>query len=309
MTEFKIHEKLMGSAFELIVVCEKQSEADIFLQDGLAEISRIEQLLSEFKEDSVTTLLNNEAGKNAVKIPEEVYQLLQRCIHISQFTQGAFDITVGPLKKLYNFKNQDFTFPDYYQLQKTLPKVGFSRILLQNNHKVLLSQKGMHLSFASIGKGYAADCVRKLWLKNGLQGGIINASGDLTVIGKRADLSTWKVGIAHPDDPKKILAYIPAEKESVATSGDYEQFFIKDGIRYSHNINPKTGKPLTGIKSVSVVSPGAELSDALATAVYVMGVEVGIHFINQLPETHCLIVDDQNKVFHSKNIIFEYANA
>jgi thiamine biosynthesis lipoprotein len=160
----------------------------------------------------------------------------------------------------------------------------------------------MHISFAAIGKGYAADCVMKLWKQRGIKSGVINASGDLTLWGKRANGSNWKVGIASPDNKDEIILWIPVEEGSVATSGDYEQFFVHDGIRYSHNINPITCKPLTGIKSVSVVSSSAELCDALCTAVYVMGVEVGLHFINQLPKTHCLIIDDANKIHHSKNL-------
>lgn len=181
--------------------------------------------------------------------------------------------------------------------------VGFDKIQLnESTNEVFLPFEGMCISFAAIGKGYAADCVRKLWLKEGVTSGVISASGDLTTIGRRADGSSWKIGIADPDDRTKMSFFLPVNDSSVATSGDYEQFFLYKGVRYSHNINPLTGFPLSGTKSVSIISPNAELSDALATAVYVMGVDAGLHLINQLPDTHCLITDDNDQSFYSDNI-------
>jgi FAD:protein FMN transferase len=303
MKEYRIQTKLMGSMFELIVGHEYQEEAQYFLDIGIEEIVRIEHLLSEFKENTVTASLNKNAGIAPVPVDEEVYALLQRCQRISALTQGAFDITVAPLKKLYRFKNQEFSFPDADQIRNTLDIIGYRYLVLdESKRSAFLSKNNMSLSFAAIGKGYAADNVRKLWIEHGLTSGVISASGDLTTIGNKMDGSPWQIGIADPDHKESMLFYIPVRDASVATSGDYEQYFMHGGVRYSHNINPLTGWPVTGIKSVSVFSPGAELSDALATAVYVMGIDTGIHFINQLPETHCLIIDDQHRVHHSKNI-------
>ncbi len=303
----RLTKKLMGSAFELLIVDDNAERAEVLLQKGVQEIQRIEQLLTEFSPDSTTTLLNQSAGKKAVRVEPEVYALIQRCLHISKLCQGAFDITVGPLKRLYNFKQKTVPFPDKQTIELALANVGYQHIHLQDDFRVELKVPKMHLSFAAVGKGYAADQVRKLWLASGVQHGVINASGDLSVIGHRPDGELWKVGIAHPDQPEEMLFHLPLEAGSVATSGDYEQFFVKDGIRYSHNLNPMTGYPLTGIKSVTIFSPSAELCDALATAVYVMGVEVGLHFINQLPQTHCLIIGEQNEVFHSNDINLTYA--
>ena len=165
----------------------------------------------------------------------------------------------------------------------------------------------MQISFAAVGKGYAADCVMRQWKHKGIKSGVINASGDLTLFGHRADGNHWRVGIANPDKQNEILLWIPVHEGSVATSGDYEQYFMHEGVRYSHNLNPRTGMPLSGLKSVTVVSPSAELCDALCTAVYVMGPEVGLHFINQLPQTHCLIIDNSNRFYHSKSLTIENA--
>jgi thiamine biosynthesis lipoprotein len=307
MDEFRLVEKLMGSAFELIIVDCDKIRAQQLLEEGRDEIKRLENLLTEFDQSSFTSLLNENAGIKPVQVDPEVYQLIQRCINLSKLTQGTFDITVGPLKKLYNFKNEDFVFPEKSAVKKNLALTGFQHISLLENHEIFLKKKRMHISFAAIGKGYAADKVKALWLEKGVQNGVINASGDLTVIGRKTGEKPWQIGIANPDSANEVLCFLPLENASVATSGDYEQFFMRNEKRYSHNIDPRTGKPVSGIKSVTVISPGAELCDALATAVYVMGIEVGLHFINQLPQTHCLIITDKNEVFHSRNLNFKYA--
>ena len=307
MEEYKIVRKLMGSIFELIIIDSDKQKAERLLEAGIFEIKRLENILTEFDKTSFTSLINQNAGVLPVKVNSEIYELISRCLHLSKLTQGSFDITVGPLKKLYNFKNEDFILPDKSSIKKALGLVGSQLISLAEDQSVFLKKKGMHISFNAIGKGYAADCVKQIWRDMGVENGIVNASGDLTVLGKKADGKLWKIGIADPDDPNNILCFIPVENSSVATSGDYEQFFVKNNKRYSHTIDPKTGKPVTGIKSVTVVSPRAEFCDALATAVFVMGIKVGIHFINQLPQTHCLIIDDQNQISHSTNLTFDYA--
>ena len=307
MKEYKVVHKLMGSVFELIVVDNDKDRAEYLLRAGVAEIKRLEHNLTEYAKSSFTYRINENAGIQPVRVDQETYNLLMRCLQLSRLTQGSFDITSGPLKKLYNFKSESFALPDRNTIRAALELVGYEGIFLLDNEHVFLQKKGMHISFNAIGKGFAADCVKQMWIKMGVENGVINASGDLTVLGKKANGDLWKIGIGNPDQPEKVLCYLSVENASVATSGDYEQFFVNNGIRYAHTIDPKTGKPVTGIKSVTVVSPRAELSDALATAVFVMGIKTGIHFIDQLPQTHCLIVDDQNQISHSSDLVFEYA--
>ncbi|HEX5172246.1 MAG TPA: FAD:protein FMN transferase [Cyclobacteriaceae bacterium] len=285
----------MGSAFEFVLVA-NADEGETLLDECVDEVRRIEFLLTEFSDTSQTFLINQSAGKKAVRVDDEVYSLLSRCKEISRLTQGAFDITSGALKKLYNFKGESFTMPTDEVIRETLSKVDFNKIQLSENHEVLLASPGMHISFAAIGKGYAADKVKNLMITKGIENGVINASGDLTAWGNREDGSPWKIGIADPLVPSSILLWIPIMNSSVATSGDYERYFELNGERYSHSINPKTGKPVKGIKSVTIVSPSAELSDALATAVFTMGVEVGLDFIEQLPHTHAIVVDERNNI-------------
>lgn len=294
--------RLMGSDFELIATAIDQQAANIFLQQGIDEIKRLEYLLTEFSETSQTAELNRNAGITSVQVDNEVYELIKRCKNISTLTQGAFDISAGALKRLYNFKQEHFQLPDRKTILQTQKSVGYKKIELQDNNKVLLREKGMRIGFGAIGKGFAADKVKALWQAQGMASGVINASGDLTIWGNQPDGSPWKVGIADPDNKENILLWLPVENASVATSGNYEQYFDLNNIRYSHNIDPRTGMPARFIKSVTIVSPSAELSDALATAVTIMGKEVGIDFINQLPNVHCIIIDADNKISYSKNI-------
>jgi thiamine biosynthesis lipoprotein len=300
--ETRRHVKLMGSDFQFMIVDDEQGDA---LDEAITEVKRIENLLTEFSETSQTSLLNQNAGIRPVFVDEEVYCLIKRCKELSILTQGAFDVTCGILKRLYNFRGEEFTLPENDSIAAALRKVGSEKIKLKEPNRVYLSETGMHIAFGAIGKGYAADIVKRKLVERGINGGVINASGDLTAFGRRPDGSLWKVGIADPNDPSRVIGWLSVDNSSVATSGNYEQYFERNGIRYSHNIDPRTGMPAKGVKSVTVMSSSAELSDALATAITIMGVEVGLHFIEQLPGTHCLIVTDENRIFTSRRLRFE----
>ncbi|MVT11009.1 FAD:protein FMN transferase [Chitinophaga tropicalis] len=302
MESRKLQTRLMGSDFELIATGDNDAEITERLEQGVSEIQRIEAMLSVFNEQSVTSKLNARAGNLPVEVPAEVYELVKRCQHISNMSQGAFDISSGTLKQLFNFKYDHLAWPDQEAVDTALKNTGYRHILLQDNNHIRLEQPGMQIGFGAVGKGYAADRVKALWIAGGAKSGVINASGDLTAWGTQPDGSPWIVGIAHPDDTSRMLFWLPVKNASVATSGNYEQYVERDGIRYSHNIDPRTGWPVPFIKSVTVISRSAELSDALATAVTVMGVQAGIHFINQLPDAHCIVVDDKNNIFQSANI-------
>ena len=296
----------MGSHFTLGLIHNQETEAYRLLNMGLEEINRIEQLLSEFITESDTFKINSNSENAKIEISRECYDLIVRSGQITELSGGCFDITVGPLKQLYSFKKEFFEMPDKVKIETARSKTGFSGIILDDKDKTIRFNKpGMRISFAAIGKGYASDMVKKIWLKEGVTSGYINASGDLNAFGVNEKGELWNIGISDPENKSRILLNIPLTNASVATSGDYEQHFIYNGVKYSHNIDPRTGIPVMGIKSVTVFSPAAELSDALATAVYVKGVVEGIDFINQLPQTHAIIIDEKNKIHLSKDLEYE----
>jgi thiamine biosynthesis lipoprotein len=302
LKEYTRKEIRMGSAFEFRVLASRPESGESLLDECSRETGRIESLLTEFSETSETGRINRHAGMGELRVDPEVYGLLERCRNISRLTDGAFDISSGAIKKLYNFKGGLFALPDAADLAAAREKTGYLKIHLHPPDRVSLAVKGMHLGFGAVGKGYAADRVKALMQGRGVEGGVINASGDLTAWGSRPDGRPWKTGIAHPDDLSRMIAWLPLLDMSIATSGNYIQYFDHAGRRYSHNLDPRTGYPVAGIKSVSIMGPSAELADALATAVTVMGEKAGIHFVNQLPRTHCILINEKNQIIRSRKI-------
>nr|MBC7613428.1 FAD:protein FMN transferase [Pseudopedobacter sp.] len=301
---FKQSMKLMGNQFEISVVAEDEAFADEKINHAVAEIKRIEQLLSTFRHDSQTNQINENAGIKPVKIDSEVFHLIQRSLRISEISQGAFDITYGSLdKRFWNFDKDMNSLPDKESAKQSVALINYKNVILDAEAQtVFLKEKGMRIGFGGIGKGYAADRAKRLLQEAGVANGIVNASGDLVTWGLQPNGQPWTVGIADPEHKLKSFSYMNISNMAIATSGNYEKFAVINGKKYSHTIDPHTGFPVAGIKSVSIICPQAELADALATPVTVMGVEVGLNLINQLNNVACIIIDDDNKLYTSKNI-------
>lgn len=294
----------MGNRFEISTVDTDQARANTIIDLGIAEIQRIEKLLTTFHESSQTQQINQFAGIRAVDVDQEVYDLAARSIRISELTQGAFDLSYGSVdKSLWNFDTEMKSLPSPETAKAMIRLINYKNIVMDPDKRtVFLKEKGMRIGFGGIGKGYAAEMAKAVMIKNGALSGVVNASGDLTTWGKQPDGSEWTIGIADPDSKDQPFSYMQISDMAVATSGNYEKFVMINGRKYSHTINPKTGLPVTGIKSVTIISPNAELSDALATPVTVLGVKVGLDLINQMKQIACIIIDDNSKIFTSKNI-------
>ncbi len=294
---------LMGNQFEITVVAENKGSASVLIGLAVDEIKRIESLISSWDKLSQTSLINRNAGLIPVKVDLELYNLISRSIAISQLTDGAFDITFSSMDNIWVFDGSMTNLPLDSEIESSLSKVGYENIILDNiNHTVFLKNKGMKISFGGIGKGYAAYKAKKVLVDNKVVSGIINASGDLSIWGKQATGEPWKVAITNPFSKEGIFAALPFSEGSIVTSGNYEKFTVINGQKYSHIINPKTGIPAQGIASVTIFSINAELADALATAVFVMGKDVGLDRVNQLHDTECVIIDIEGGVFPSNNI-------
>ena len=304
MEQHSLSVKLMGNNFVITVVTKNEAQAKIQIAVAIEEIQRIERLLTTYKSDSQTNLINENAGIQSVKVDAEVIDLIERSIAISHITQGAFDISYGSIDKtLWNFDKTMTKLPDTETAKKMVHLINYENIILdKKNSTVFLKEKGMRIGFGGIGKGYAAEMAKKELLKNNVQSGIINASGDLTAWGNQANGKAWTIGVANPNAPTASFSYLEISNMAVATSGNYEKYILIDGRKYSHTIDPKTGLPINGIKSVTVIANNAELADAMATPIAVMGIDAGLFLINQLPHLHCIIIDDNNKIYTSKNI-------
>jgi FAD:protein FMN transferase len=298
--------KLMGNHFEFTVVAGAADWALDKIERGIGEVRRIEKLLTTFSDDSETNLINRKAGIQPVQVSEETFNLIERSIRISGITQGAFDITYGSIdKRLWNFDTTMKELPSPQEAKKAVRLINYRNIEMnREGFTVFLKEKGMRIGFGGIGKGYAAEMAKRIMQREGVENGIVNASGDLVTWGFQADNSPWTVGIVHPDHKDYPFSYMNISNRAVATSGNYEKFVMINGRKYSHTIDPRTGLPVTGIKSVTVFSPNAEICDALATPVTIMGVEKGLHLINQLDQVECVIIDDHNAIYSSQNINF-----
>lgn len=296
--------KLMGNRFEFTVVCDDAAFAGRSIDLAIEEVRRIERLLTTFSDDSQTNEINRNAGIQPVKVDPEVFGLIKRSLKISGLTQGAFDISYGSIdKSLWNFDLNMTSLPDKETACRSVRLINYENVILNKiDCTVFLKEKGMRIGFGGIGKGYAADRAKQLLQTAGVESGIVNAAGDLVTWGAQPDGRPWTIGIADPDQRTVPFSALNISNMAVATSGNYEKYVTINGKRYSHTIDPKTGLPVSGIKSVSIICPSAELADAIATPVMVMGVKVGLDLVNQLKEVACIIVDDFNKLHCSNNI-------
>jgi thiamine biosynthesis lipoprotein len=296
--------RLMGNRFEISVVSDDETWAEARIDDAVAEIQRIEALFTTFKEHSQTNRINAQAGICPVKVDREVFDLIQRSLRISELTQGAFDITYGSIdKSLWNFDTHMTALPDRETARRMVRLINYRNVILnEKESSVFLKEKGMRIGFGGIGKGYAAEMAKRLLIQKGVTSGIVNASGDLTTWGTQPNGQPWTIGIADPNTKNQPFSYLNISNVAVATSGNYEKFAVINGKKYAHTIDPKTGLPVSGIKSVTIICPNAEIADAMATPVTVMGVRIGLDLINQMQGMACIIIDDYDRVFTSKNI-------
>jgi len=294
----------MGNRFEITVVGDDRLWADKRIDDAVEEIKRIEKLFTTFDESSQTNLINRNAGIAPVKVDREVYDLIERSKKISTLTQGAFDITYGSIdKRLWNFDKTMTSLPDAQTAKKLVRLINYRNVILdEKNCSVFLKEKGIRIGFGGIGKGYAAEKAKSLLQQKGVKSGIINAAGDLTAWGHQPNGKPWTIGIADPDTKRQAFSFLEITNTSIATSGNYEKFVLIDGKKYSHTIDPKTGLPVRGIKSVTIICPNAEIADAMATPVMIMGIKTGLDMLNQIKGIAGIVIDDNDKIYTTKNI-------
>jgi len=298
--------KLMGSRFTITVISPSEELGHINIEEAIAEITRIEKMISSWDEGSETFQINKNAGIKPVKVSRELFNLIKRCKGISSLTDGAFDISYSSMDKIWKFDGSMTEMPSAERIKQSVEKVGYEKIILNTEKQtVFLKEKGMKISFGAIGKGYAADKAKRFLISKQVAGGIIDAAGDLSTWGTDVTGKKWIIGIVNPLAKDKIVSWLPIVESSVATSGNYEKFVTFKGKRYSHIIDPRTGYPSWGIRQVSVFAKDAEFCDALATAVFIMGKEAGMFLVNQLDNVEVILFDNFNKVHKSDGILFE----
>ncbi|KGE12858.1 FAD:protein FMN transferase [Sphingobacterium deserti] len=288
---------LMGSKFEFALVEKDSTLANKRLDEVINEVQRIENLISEWQPHTQISEVNRYAGVQPVKVDREVFDLTVRALYFSRITDGAFDISIAALDKIWRFDDSMERLPTQEAIQKSVEKVGFQDIILDSNAcTIFLAREGMKIGFGSIGKGYAADRCRSILIKSGVTSGLINASGDIATWGNQLGGDPWLIGLRNPFNQHKMIRLLKLRESAVATSGSYEKYVEFEGKRYAHIINPKTGYPSTGLVSVTIYGPSAEFANGLSTSIMVMGLKAGIKLLHKYPAYKGIFVTDRGKV-------------
>ncbi|WP_125721847.1 FAD:protein FMN transferase [Flavobacterium ustbae] len=297
---------LMGGRFDISIVDKDSLSAEQNIDIVIGEITRIENLISDWKTDSQVSEVNQNAGIKPIKVDREVFELTQRAIKFSEITNGGFDISFAALDRIWKFDGSMTEMPSAEAIKKSVEKVGYKNIILDSiQSTIFLKLKGMKIGFGALGEGYATDKCRAMMIAKGVQAGIINGSGDMSTWGKQPNGKDWKIGITNPFKPEKILAAVPLKEGAVTTSGNYEKFVVFNGKRYSHIINPATGYPATGLCSVTVFGPNAETANGLSTSMMVLGQKEGLLLLQKFPDYSCVMITNKGKVIKSKNFAYK----
>ncbi|PWK20091.1 thiamine biosynthesis lipoprotein [Arcicella aurantiaca] len=294
---------LMGGRFDISVVAKDTALAEQSINEIIAEISRIEYLISDWKSSTQISEVNRNAGIKPVKVDAEVLALTERGLYFSKITHGAFDISFAAMDRIWKFDGSMTAMPTPEAIKKSVEKVGFEHIELNKaNSTIFLKKKGMKIGFGALGEGYAADRCREMMLAKGIQAGIVNASGDMNSWGTQPNGSPWNIGITNPMQKDTVFAIVPLIKSAVVTSGSYQKYVVFNGKRYSHIINPVTGYPASGLCSVTVFGSSAEKANGFSTSIMVLGKEKGLKLLKKYPDYSAILITDSGKVITTKNL-------
>lgn len=299
---------LMGSRFDITIVAQDSATAENHIDTIIAEVDRIENLISDWRPDTQVSEVNKNAGIKPVKVDPEVFALTERAIQLSKRTQGAFDISFAAMDRIWKFDGSMQTMPTTEAIKNSVDKVGYKNIILNRKKStIFLRRKGMKIGFGALGEGYAADKCRAMMLAKGVPAGIVNGSGDMNTWGTQPDGNPWTVGLTDPKDKESLFAILPVTQGAVVTSGNYQKFVVFNGIRYSHIINPKTGYPASGLSSVTIFGPSAEAANGFSTSIMVLGKESGIKLLQQYPDYSGILVSDSGEFYTVGNVDLEAA--
>jgi thiamine biosynthesis lipoprotein len=283
LTRYSFTQPQMGTTFKIIVYAPDEAAADRATKAAFARVAELDGIMSDYKDTSELRRLCDKAGGDPVKVSDDLWAVLERAQEVSRRSDGAFDVTVGPMVRLWRLARRTRQLPDAGDLAKAKALVGYEKVKLDPKaHTVQLTTKGMKLDLGGIAKGYAADAALAVLKKAGLPRALVAAGGDIAVGDAPADADAWTVGISPVEDPESApKKYLLLKNAAVSTSGDAEQYVEIDGRRYSHIVDPKTGIGLVGRMTATVVAPNGLWSDPLTKVVAVLGSEKGFPIIEE----------------------------
>jgi len=294
---------LMGSSFRFTALNKSNIIAQQSVNLAIEEVIRIEKLISSWDDFSQTSQINRMAGVSPVKVSIELLLLIERTLKISEISNGYFDISFASIDQIWNFTDSISTIPTQLQLEQSVEKINYKNISIdKKDTTIFLLEKGMKIGFGSIGKGYAANRAKMIMVNNGIKSGVVNAGGDLIAWGTKENNKLWSIGVVDPFNKNETTLWLDVDDMAVVTSGNYEKYLTINGKRYCHIVNPKTGWPVSGLVSVTIMCRDAELADALATTVFVLGLTDGLNLINHLEGVEGVLISENGSMHYSHNL-------
>lgn len=292
-------EVIMGTETSIELWNSKDFEAPACFTRGFAVFQRIDDLMSPYKQGSEVYAVNQYANLKALSVSQELFELLQKSVFYSDLTLGAFDITFASVGFDYDYV--DSIKPNQLIIDQKLNRINYKNMKLKNQ-SILFLKPDMKIDLGGIAKGYSVDLVIDNLISCGVKQAMVSAGGDSRILGDKRGRS-WMIGIKHPRKQNTIALKIPLQHIAVSTSGDYERFFIQDGQRFHHILNPKTGHSINHTASVTIIGPDAVTTDALSTSVFIMGYKKGLELVNRLENIDAIIIDAKGKIHYSEGLL------
>ncbi|MEW6674731.1 MAG: FAD:protein FMN transferase [Nitrospirota bacterium] len=293
----------MDTLVTISVVSNSKDGAEKAIDAAFSEIEKLEKLLNFFSPDSEVSLINRNAGISEVKVSPDTLNILDKALSVSEKTDGAFDVTIGPVITLYDFHRK--IKPEEGRIKKNLPLVNYKELIINRNKSTaFLKKRGMLIDLGGISKGYATDRAVEVLKKTGINSGLVSVAGDIKAFGLKPDGKPWNIGIRNPrakGEEDDIMATIELKDMAISTSGDYERYFKLNGKRYHHLLNPKTGCPAKGFQSVSIITKEGVFTDAFSTGIFILGPEKGIKVLEAMGFDG-IIVDSNGKIYTTPGI-------
>lgn len=276
------------------------THANAAIDAVMAEMHHVDDVMSDFKPDSELSRINEQAAQHPVVVSPELYDLIKLSTHYSKITDGAFDITVESVWRLYHFRRH--IHPTDAQIQALLPTVGWRQLILDDrHHSVRFARPGMAIGLGGIAKGYVVDRSIDILKRMGIEHAIVTAGGDSRLLGDHRG-RPWMVAIMDPWDLRKVVTMIPLSNEAISTSGDYYRGFVQNGKRYDHILSPFTGHSAQLVRSASVIAPTATQTDGMSKTAFVLGPQKTLAIIDRMPQYDAVLIDPEGRVIYSKGL-------
>lgn len=294
---------LMDTRVEINAVSDSSEKAEKAIDKAFVEIEKLDTLLNFFSEKSELSEINKNAGIRSVKVSAETFDIFEKAVYAGKKTDGAFDLTIGPEIVLWDFYKK--IKPDDREIKKRLSLVNYRNINMDKKGRTIyLKKKGMSVDLGGIAKGYAADKASEVLKASGIKAGLVAIAGDIKAFGMKPDGRPWKVGIRNPrqkDKNDELIATIELVDSAISTSGDYERYFIVDGERYHHILNPKTGYPAALSQTAVIIANDGYITDSFSTGIFIMGHEKGLRLLDEM-KINGMVIDSNGKVHMTRNI-------